>query len=176
MINYDIEYIKRLLDSFYDGDTSLEEEEILKQYFSRNDVPEQLEAEQKIFLDLFSGRGGCQASSLEQKLDLLIDNFHAEEERSIISLPRKSKKIILWKKITAVAACILVLISAGLFLLDNHSGKMNDTYSDPQDAYIETQKALTFVSSKLNKGFEQMESAQKNLEKTNKIIAKNLQL
>jgi len=177
MENNDIQYVKKLLDAFYDGTTSLDEEKILRQYFSGKDVPEELEVEQKIFCELFSAQGGYDFSSLEQKLDSLIEQLEDKEKSHIQSFPPKLKSIINWKWITSVAASVLIILCTGIYFYNqNNTHKMIDTYSNPKEAYAETQKALTLVSSKLNKGFDQMGSAQKNIEKTNKIIAKNIQL
>jgi len=39
----DINIIKRLLEKFYEGETSLEEEAILSDYFNNEDIPEELQ-------------------------------------------------------------------------------------------------------------------------------------
>ena len=40
------EYIRQLLERYYQGDTNRDEERLLKEYFGQNDVPASLKAEQ----------------------------------------------------------------------------------------------------------------------------------
>lgn len=177
MVNNDIQYIKDLLDAFYDGTTSLEEEKKLTEYFLGQEVAEELKLDQKIFCELSSVQKEYDFSSLESKIDSLIDKLDVEEKNENKILYTQPKLIINWRWITSVAASVLIILCAGIYFHNSNRGKIiADTYSNPEEAYIETQRALMFVSSKLNKGFDQMESAQKNLEKTNKIIAKNIEL
>jgi len=178
----DIKYIEKLIDAFYEGATSPFEEEILYKFFSKQDIPARLRNEKKFFMELASLKQKKMASSLARKLDQLIDKLEAEE--SIIGASQKRPVVIKqlnWRWITAVAASLLILLSAGIYTF--HSGRdagteviIADTYEDPEEAYIETQKTLLYVSNKLNKGFGQVESAKKNLEKTSKIVEKNIQL
>lgn len=178
MVNNDTQYIKKLLEAFYDGTTSLEEEQILKQYFSDENVPEELLIDDKIFVELFSCQYESDLSSLEQKIDILIDRLEDEENNKIHPLPVASKPAIHWRWFVGVAASVFIILSAGIYFHNQSNDRImiEDTYSNAEDAYVETQKALLLVSGKLNKGFEQMESAQKNIERTNKIIAKNIKL
>jgi len=52
MIRYTKAYIQALLDKFMDGTTTLEEEDILANYFRGKDVPEEWEDYQQIFLEI----------------------------------------------------------------------------------------------------------------------------
>ena len=49
---YNTEEIKRLLDKYFDGETCSKEENVLRSYFSENQVNEELKAEQEYFLAL----------------------------------------------------------------------------------------------------------------------------
>ena len=73
----------------------------------------------------------------------------------------------------SIAASVLIVLSAGIFAYFGNSGNRNqmlvDTFSNPEEAYIETQKTLLLVSGKLNKGIQQVE-------KVNDIIDKDVQL
>ncbi len=49
----DIKYIKHLLEKFYEGTTSPEEDNILYEFFSStSEIPEEMEADSKIFTAL----------------------------------------------------------------------------------------------------------------------------
>lgn len=181
MIVNDPEYIEKLINAFYEGDTSPLEEKILYKFFSKGDVPQHLESDRVIFMRFASLQNKKIASSLDKKLELLIDKLSAEEKISRKAENKiKTNLKIDWKRVTAVAASLLILLSIGIYTF--HSGVdtdniiVADTFENPEEAYIETQKTLLYVSNKLNKGFEQVETAKKNLEKSSKIVEKNIQL
>ncbi|MDR0661352.1 MAG: hypothetical protein LBG19_11315 [Prevotellaceae bacterium] len=108
--------LKRLLEAFYDGTATLEDEQNLYLYFTSANVSEELEAEKRVFLSLYNYYLSIDdevevPSSLNNKLDSLIDNL-SERERS------RKRKISL-VRISAIAASFLILISVGVFVLNN---------------------------------------------------------
>ncbi len=54
MIQYTKEYISQLLDRFMEGTSTLEEEDILSQYFAQNDIPTDWEQYRLLFAELES--------------------------------------------------------------------------------------------------------------------------
>ncbi|MCF0203434.1 MAG: pyruvate ferredoxin oxidoreductase, partial [Bacteroidaceae bacterium] len=46
----DYKYIEQILDKFFECDTTLEEEKILRTFFSQNDVPESLAKYKELFV------------------------------------------------------------------------------------------------------------------------------
>lgn len=170
----DIKDIKTLLYSFYEGETSQEDEKTLYEFFSGENIPEDMVSEKRIFLKLYSGQLNDAPLHLEEKLNTLIDNLEREDNKkqtSHIVLPIKHMNKP-WRWAMSIAASILIVLSAGIFAYfgeNNKSSMLVDTYSNPEDAYLETQKTLLLVSGKLNKGIQQME-------KVNKIIDKDIKL
>lgn len=170
----DIKNIEQLLDSFYEGTTSIEEEKILLDFFEGTDVPDDMIGEQRLFLDLYHSEKTITPDNLENKLNNLIDNLDKQTNIK----PLKTKKLsINWKWVTGVAASIVIFVSAGLFFQKSFDKKthfvVQDTYTDPKEAYIETQKAMLLVSNRLNKGLQQVGTVQNNVDKVNKIMNKN---
>lgn len=169
----DIKDIKNLLLSFYEGETSKEEEKTLSDFFATESIPEDMEVERKIFMRLYSAQQNDVPADLEAKLNLLIDNLEEEDankQTPPIVLPTKHfSNPLRWAM--SIAAGILIIISAGLFayLGNNENEMLVDTYSNPEEAYMETQRTLLLVSGKLNKGIQKME-------KVNDIIDKDVQL
>lgn len=53
-----VEEIERLLAEFYEGNTNEQEEELLKEAFRTEEVPEHLQKDKKLFLSFFPGSGG----------------------------------------------------------------------------------------------------------------------
>lgn len=159
----DIKDIKNLLHSFYEGETSKEEEKTLYDFFADESLPENMEFEKRIFLKLYSVQQNEIPAHLEEKLNTLIDNLAKEEENNqappIVLPARHLSKPLRW--VISIAASILIILSAGIFAyFENNSNKnemLVDTYSNPEEAYLETQKTLLLVSGKLNKGIKQIE-------------------
>jgi hypothetical protein len=146
------ELLKELLEKYYNGETSIEEELRLKEYFSGKDVLPGYEAEKEIFR-LYSASGQIAApdDELEARIKIAID--HLEEP--------KMKRIPVIRRYTimSIAAGLLILI-ASYFMLKHHA-EPKDTFSDPRLAYAETMKILNEVSYKLNKGTSALEPVRK---------------
>lgn len=171
----DIKYINKLLHSFYEGETSQEDEKILYKFFSEENIPEDMASEKRIFLKLYSEQINDVPQHLEEKLNTLIDNLEREENykqtpRIVLPIKLTSKP---WRWAMSIAASILIVLSVGIFSYlggnNNKNPMLVDTYSNPEDAYLETQRTLLMVSGKLNKGIQQME-------KINDIIDKDIKL
>ena len=77
-----VEEIERLLAAFYEGNTNEQEEELLKEAFRTEEVPQHLQKDRKIFLSFF-----CQEmvvdvpAGLEDRLSRMIDEQAEEEQR-----------------------------------------------------------------------------------------------
>ena len=110
---------------------------------------------------------------LSERLEQQIDSWAAAEKKETVrsSCHRRS---LYWLS-GAVAAILLLCV--GIFgLTDLNTGKQQlaDTYTNPQEAAIAAQKALAFMSSNLNKGIDQINDAQQELNKVNRILNKHL--
>ena len=151
--------IRKLLDRFYLGETSLEEEKILQKYFSSASIPEELMPDR----DLFKSLGDASDSvavpeGLNQKVLDVID----QQEKKMV----RTRRISVFS-LSGLAAGLLVVIAlyVGYFrdvapgLLA--SNQMSDTYEDPQDAYEEARKTLAYVSAKLKTGTSELEHVKK---------------
>jgi len=165
--------VKKLLDAFYDGNTTPVQEQELYGYFLQNDIPEEFETDRKVFLKLFSADDENDIEvplELNNRIDKLIDSLDVKE--------KGKRKIHFRKWVAAVAAGIAILLSAGIYTineLDNQKQHLLvDTYKNPEDAYDQVQKTLTLVSSKMNKGIDQFEKAEEDILKVNKTLNKKL--
>jgi len=165
-------YIKKLIDAFYEGKTSAEQEQELYRYFLQDNIPAELLEEKKIFQSLYSGDDDDieLPEGFSVRLENLIDDLDRKE--------KSKKKIDIWRKVAGIAASLAILISVGLYTNSyyNHNDQplLVDTYSDPEDAYNEAQKALTLISSKMNKGLDQWEKAEEDISKVSKILEEKL--
>ncbi len=140
--------LKHLLGKYYDGDSTKDEERILKEYFTGGEVMASFEAEKEIF--------GYYQSSLE--IPEPSEGFESRILRRIDNESSNDKIVKIRKQLypfLAVAASIMVI--AGAYFFFRGSEDLNDTYSDPQIAYQETRKILFDVSSKMNKAANKLE-------------------
>jgi len=142
--------IEALLEKFYEGATSLEEEQRLKEYFNEGNVPENLAEIQEQFVFYRQAREEMNPKiDVEQRLSEKID----KEKNS--GSQRKKQRIYYF--VTGVAASILIFIGVYFqFIASNNSNTfaMEDTYQDPEEAYTEAKKALLLVSEKFNAGVQ----------------------
>ncbi len=138
------ETVKKLLERFYEGLTTAEEEQQLRAFFSGEAVPPEMEADRELFLALAKEGEETAPPELQEKLTGLIDEHYAGAEHSgTVSLPAWVLRTV------PLAATLIVVLATYFFLL---SRKPRDTYSDPQTAYLEARKALMLVSRNFNKG------------------------
>jgi len=147
--------IRKLLDRFYLGETTLEEEQFLQEYFSSASVPEELMPDRDLFRSLEpSGNKIPVPSGLNQKILDVID----QQETKVV----RTRRISIFS-LSGLAAGLLVVIALYVgYFRDGQSGllasqEMTDTYEDPQDAYSEAKRALAYVSAKLNAGTSELE-------------------
>lgn len=139
--------IEILLDKYFEGETSLDEERRLKAFFSSKDVPEHLLKHRQIF-SYFNESGTETMKNFAPaiKLDLKPSRFYY---------------------ISGIAAGILLLI--GLFFTFQHdvfNKKMNNANQHQEMAFNQAREALLMVSVGLNTGLDQVQ----RLEVFNKAI------
>ncbi|WP_216369174.1 hypothetical protein, partial [Streptomyces griseofuscus] len=81
----------------------------------------------------------------------------------------KGKTRWIWQMVTAVAASIMLAILTVNFY--SNENKWNDTFSDPQQAYVEASKTLQFVAGKYNQGLAQLRPIKKVEEATTPLYS-----
>ena len=116
--------IENLLEKYFEAETSLKEEAILKDFFEQENVPAHL-AEHKEMFNFFS------ASSMESS------------ERKI----ELKKPVNLNLRWLSIAAMLIFFIGVYSVYQENEREE-----EEARLAYMETQKALELISQSLNKG------------------------
>ena len=138
----DSDHIKRLLNKYWNCETSLEEEQLLREYFNGQDIHESLKESAPLF-QYFELK---KAESLDESFDEKFRSRFRDSER-VIRLP-----VI---KIARIAAGVLVVVAATFFIHQevkkSTSEEMAETYSDPRQALEETKRALMMISNSFNK-------------------------
>lgn len=126
--------MEALLEKYFEGETSITEENELKNYFSSPDVAPDLEQYKPLF--------GYFA-------DAKKENF----EKNVPLIPRKQK--VAWLSIAASIAVLIGIGSYAYFNIDKEKeNKELGTYEDPKEALEATQKALAMLSNHVNTGVE----------------------
>ena len=149
--------VKVLLEKYYKGETSDQEEKYLKRYFVEHDVPDELNEEKEIFLYYSEESDIPDASGdFEMRIIRAVQNQETGQ-------PDRKSGFRLFTLISAAAGVLLLIGSYFIFM--NRSFE-KDTFSDPQLAYAETLKILYNVSSKLNKGTSSLDQIRKIQEAT----------
>jgi len=161
--------IRKLLDRFYTGETTLEEEQILQDYFSSTSIPEELMPDRDLFRSLGTSDSVAVPEDLNQKILDVID----QQEKKVV----RTRRISVFS-LSGLAAGLLVVIALymGYFRADRPgmlAYQMTDTYENPQDAYEEARRTLAFVSAKLNTGTSGLEHV-KQVSKTTSDPLKSL--
>jgi hypothetical protein len=154
--------INRLLERYYDGESSEEEELILRRFFEAENVRAEFEAEKEVFR-YFSKNAEIPEPStgFESKI---ISAVGANEQRSLILIFRS--RLITY---SGIAAGLLLLF--GSYFLFTYKSQPKDTFSNPEIAYAETVKILFNVSSKINHDTRQLYQVGKLEEATAKSFA-----
>ena len=76
--------VKHLLNSFYEGATTPEEELLLRNYFNSGEVEQELLDEKNIFLSLEQSEIIDVPNHLASQLDTLISNLDRENHKRVL--------------------------------------------------------------------------------------------
>ena len=152
--------IDKLLEKYWAGETTLSEERELRTYFSGSEIAEL----HLPFVEAFAYQKEITTAVLPDDFeDEILKEISKQEKTAVI------KPINGYRKLMAIAAAILFLLTAGIFLLktptpSNELADLPDKQvphliingkvyypSTEQEAYELTRQALLLVSSKMNK-------------------------
>ena len=162
--------IKILLEKFYNGETSTEEEKALADFFLGEGVPDEFLSDRRLFCALSETPVEVPYEST-QAVESLIDSFREEQPA------RKSIKTFgLTYSIAGVAASLALIFGVIQYQKNRQqeATSLADTYKTPDEAYRATVDALQLFSENFSKGTESMEKANRHLEKAQEIINQSL--
>ena len=150
--------IEKLLEKYWSCETTVEEEEELRLFFTREEeMPEHLSRYTSLFV----------FQRTERKVGL-NDSF---DERILRQIDRKQGGARMWLTLGMRLAAVFVLF-IGMGLLYRHMDRMQkpepaDTYQNPAEALAQVEKTLMLVSDKMMQG---QKKAERNIEKTETLI------
>lgn len=146
--------IEDILEKYFQGETSIAEENQLKEYFSSPNVAQHLEQYKPMF-GYFS---------------------QAKEQKSTYEIPLQSKKRnVAW---LSIAASAVVLLGIGTYFFISEQKETTavasqtelGTYDNPEEALKATQKALALLSNNVNVGIESVHYINEFEQSKNKIF------
>ena len=140
------ERVRELLNKYYEGSTSEEEEAYLKEFLSDPALSSALTSEYSYLPEM--------ASAIPEPSEGFDRRLEAVTRRQTAMSPRQ--RLAGYAKVTAAAAAIF----AGAYLIFNYTarGELNDTYKDPELAMAEVRNILLAVSEKMTTGTETLGS------------------
>jgi hypothetical protein len=150
--------IEVLLEKYLEGNSSLQEEKILRDFFRGQDVPAHLKSYQLLF-NYYSDeqREGIKDQDFEQKLTARLT--HEQTETTVVQMHPNRNRLLF---ITGIAASILLLIGIFYTLQNDVFKKSLDQtgITDTEIAFANASEALMLVSGNLNNGLKQVERLQ----------------
>lgn len=145
----DLNRIEKLLEQYDEGETSLAEEQLLRNYFNNEEVPVHLRSYQLIF-----------AFAQDQKNETLKNTPKIEASRNYK---------FAWTSIAAI-----IIVALGLFYFNDSSRILNQselgTISDEEIALQKTKETLQMVSQIMNDGSADLVYLQEFNKTKNQII------
>ncbi|MDZ4707365.1 MAG: hypothetical protein SH818_03095 [Saprospiraceae bacterium] len=153
------EYIKQLLDKYWNSESSLEEEKALAAYFNQPEIDQEFEVYRPLF-NYFDEQRQLTIDLEDQIMSRISDK---KEKGKIIQMP--------WRRVVSIAASIALFLSVLLATFqyrnqNNREMDMVDTFQTPEEALEQTKAALLFLSHRMNKASDQ---AAKSLSKTQSL-------
>ncbi|MBF4492693.1 hypothetical protein IR010_09085 [Flavobacterium sp. MR2016-29] len=152
----ELDKIENILEKYFQGETTIAEEDQLKEYFSSSNVAQHLEQYKPMF-GYFS---------------------QVKQQKSMQEIPlpksRDKKRNVAW---LSIAASIVVLLGIGTYFFASEKPAAQPvaqselgTYDNPEEALAATQKALALLSNNVNVGIESVQYIQEYEQSKNKIF------
>ncbi|MCB0456773.1 MAG: hypothetical protein R2776_09255 [Flavobacteriaceae bacterium] len=123
--------IEKLLDAYFEGETSLTEEALLRDYFTSGNVAPHLQG----YIPMFEGFSEAKEERLEKEITILQ--------------PKKNTSFRSW----SIAASVVVLLGISSFWYFNNNAKgLTAEQEEALMAYNEAKQTMLLLSESLNKG------------------------
>ena len=115
----DYKYITQLLDRYWQGETTLEEEQILRSFFSQLCVPEELAKYRPLFLyEQTEPKADCLGDDFDERMMSIID----EPKEVRVQRVRLSQRFAPLFKAAAMVAIVLTLSQAAQLSFQSSEG------------------------------------------------------
>lgn len=162
----DLHEVERLLEKYWQTETSLEEEQQLHAYFAKGSVPPSLKAAADLFAFFEAEKSKSLAQPFESTVTKQLKKRHGGKLITMIG----------WGNMARIAAGIFVVVAATFLIREEirkrYPVEVADTYTDPQLAFEETKRALQMISNTFGKAKKEASKMQMLNEAEKKIQSK----
>jgi len=153
--------IAKLLQTYFNGESSVEEERALENYFRSGNVASEFQE----YAAFFNGISELANVSGDQNIEEEIMDFILENENR-----EKTRYRWLWQTVTGIAASVIIILGGFLFYQQQQK-PFEDTFKNPDEAYAYAEQTMQFISEKYAKGLTGLSNFEK-LQKVNQPIQK----
>ena len=148
----ELDRIEKLLEKYFQASTTVAEEEILKHYFSQENV----------------------AAHLERYAPMFIYFSKSKEEKFSKQVPLAPKKTASLKNLyTWVSVAAVVVLMLGIYFGKSYQDTKRLERQQAEYAYNETKKALDMLAENFERGTEKVAYLNEFVEAKQKIYNKN---
>lgn len=163
----EVKIISKLIEKYFNTETSVEEESLIKEYFNQDNIHSSLKA----YKGIFSSYNQLKSVTFKKELRL--------KENTPLTVENKTEAKVISLKWVKVAAAAVVLFSGSYFIYNANLGSDGgNTFAhaqkakiveieDPEEAYKETMKALALVSKKYRVAEDHMLDGFKTMNESN---------
>ena len=134
----DYKYINQLLDRYWKGETSLEEEEILRAFFSQDELPAELKPYQALFsYEMGEAKQEALGDDFDQKMMAMIEDEYTKK-------PNKAKVVLLTERLKPLfkaAAVVAIILTLGNAVQVPFQNNGNDSVENV--GYIKSGKGVS---------------------------------
>jgi hypothetical protein len=163
----DSKQIEQLLEKYWNTETSLEEEQQLRDFFTGANIPGQFKETAELF----------RYFDHQKKVQLTEPSFDSNVTRKINATRPAAKTVTMYYNYARIAAGVAVVIAATYFVWQevrkSYPAEVTDTYSDPKLAFEETKRALMMLSKGFGKARHETEKIRIFNEAEQKIQSKH---
>lgn len=153
----DYKYIEQLLERYWDCQTSVWEEQILRSFFSQEDIPVHLLPYREVFAYQHAQQELKISEDFEERILAIVDAPVVKARKMTFT-----SRFMPLMKAAAMVAMVLTLgnVAQRSFLtddqLDYNYDTYQDTYKDPQVAYEQLSSAIMKVSEGIHKSQDKL--------------------
>ena len=163
----DSKQLEQLLEKYWNTETSLEEEQQLRDFFRGKNIPEGMKETAELF----------RYFDHQKKVQLKEPSFDGDVVRKINTARPAGKTASMYYNYARIAAGVAVVIAATYFVgqevRKSYPSEEVDTYSDPKLAFEETKKALMMLSKGFGKARHETEKIKLFNEAEQKVQSKH---
>ena len=171
-------HINQLLEKYWAGESSLQEEQEIKSYFTKGDIAEEHKAIAPMF-GLFSIQQDDQYN--KDLTSVLESSLSSEASSNTDTSAQSDAKVFQLRKLIMAVAAVFAIVMTAVIVMNQETTTIDDTQQlvsnhiildgsdDSEEALRVTKEALAFLSGKLKKNGEKVNSGIQNLDKINVV-------